>query len=176
MKKSISTRRYRMKKFAVISFAGSLLLVAVFFSVTALADVSVGITIVPPAVVIPAPPAVMVIPGTYVYFIPDVEADMLFYGGWWYRPYRGYWYRARGYNGPWVHVGVSRVPSVVINVPPHFRNVPPGHTRIPYGQLKKNWRTWERERHWDRGRERGREREIRKEHGGEGRGHGRGRH
>jgi hypothetical protein len=165
-----------MKSLSVISISGSLLLMTLFFPIAAGADVSVGINIFPPPLVIPAPPAVMVIPGTYVYFVPDVDVDILFYGGWWYRPYRGYWYKARGYNGPWVHVGVSRVPSVVINVPPHFRSVPPGHTRIPYGQFKKNWKTWERNRHWDRVRERGREREIRREHRGDGHGHGKGRH
>lgn len=161
-----------MKKFSVILIAGSLFFITLFLPVAAGADVSVGINIFPPPLVIPAPPAMMVVPGTYVYFVPDVTVDIFFYGGWWYRPYRDYWYRSRGYNGPWVHVGISRVPPVVINVPRHFRSVPPGHARIPYGQFKKNWKTWERERHWDKVRK-----ERRKDfgHGGKGRGHGKGR-
>jgi len=42
------------------------------------------------------------------------------------------------------------VPRVLIDLPPGFRNIPPGHQRIPHGQLQSNWRTWEREKHWDR--------------------------
>jgi hypothetical protein len=164
-----------MKRLSVYSIAGSLLLIVLLSPVAADAGVSVGINIFPPPLVISSPPAVMVIPGTYVYFIPDVNVDILFYGGWWFRPYRGHWYRARNYNGPWAYVESSRVPSVVIKVPPHFRRVPPGQTRIPYGQLKKHWRTWERERHWEKVREKGRERRIRRERR-EDRGHGRGRH
>ena len=171
-----------MKRRSFFSISGVLLVIALLFPVAAGADVSVGINIFPPPIVLSAPPAVMVVPGTYVYFIPDLEVDILFYGGWWYRPYRGYWYRAKGYNGPWVHVEGSRVPSVVIALPPHFRNVPPGHTRIPYGQLKKNWKTWERERHWDKGKGARTEKKIHKKKSegegrrGNGRSRGKGRH
>ena len=152
-----------MKRFSFFSIAGSLLFIMLLLPAAAGAGVSVGINIFPPPLVISAPPAVMVIPGTYVYFVPDVNVDILFYGGWWFRPYRGYWYRARNYNGPWAYVEGSRVPSVVINVPPHFRRVPPGHTRIPYGQFKKNWKTWERERHWGNVKARATERKIQRE-------------
>lgn len=127
-----------------------------------------------PPLVIPAPPPVFLIPGTYIYFAPDVDADLFFYSGFWYRPYGGRWYRSTRYGGPWGVVALNRVPRVLINLPPGYRNVPPGHQRIPYGQLKKNWRTWERHRHWDKsGR---RDREERSGHEpGEGHGRGRGR-
>jgi len=111
-------------------------------------DVQIGIGVPLPALVISAPPAVIVVPGTYVYFAPDVEVDLFFYGGYWYRPYGGIWYRAGVYNGPWVRI--NRPPGVLLNLPSGYRNVPPGHQRIPYGQLKKNWKTWEREKHWDK--------------------------
>jgi hypothetical protein len=90
------------------------------------------------------------VPGTYVYFGADVNEDLLFYHGYWYRPYGGRWYRAGSYNGPWGFVSIERVPRVIINLPPGYRSVAPGHQRIPYGQLKKNWRTWEQEKHWDK--------------------------
>jgi hypothetical protein len=125
-------------------------------------NVNVGIDIPMPALVISAPPAVTVIPGTYAYFAPDVDADIFFYHNYWYRPYRGRWYRGLGYNGPWNFVPERVVPGVLLHLPPGYRHLPPGHERIPYGQLKKNWRNWEREKYWDR-HERHYEREQRRE-------------
>jgi hypothetical protein len=126
-----------------------------------------------PPLVVPAPPPVVLIPGTYVYFPPDVDGDLLFYQGYWYRPFGGRWYRAYHYNGPWGFISMGRVPRVLINLPPGYRNAPPGHQRIPHGQLKKNWRTWEREKHWDRPAKRGRhEGRVMGEHESSPRGHG----
>jgi hypothetical protein len=116
------------------------------------AGVNVNINIPLPGLVISAPPALIVIPGTYVYYPPEVDVDIFFYHGYWYRPYRGGWYIANGYNGPWRTIGPRHVPRALINVPPTYRRIPPGHERMPYGQVKKNWRTWEKERHWDQRR------------------------
>lgn len=114
-------------------------------------DVNVGVNFgPPPAVVIPAPPSVVVIPGTYVYFAPEIQAEILFYHGYWYRPYQGRWHRATGYNGPWSYIEPARVPAALVHLPPNYRHVPPGHQRIPHGQLKKNWKTWEHDKHWDK--------------------------
>ncbi len=111
--------------------------------------VNVGINVPLPVLEIPDPPPVAVIPGTNVYFAPDVEADILFYHNYWYRPYQGRWYRAVGYNGPWAFVPVRAVPGVVLHLPPGYRHMPPGYERVPYGQMKKNWAHWERDRYWD---------------------------
>lgn len=113
------------------------------------AEVNVGIHIGPPAYVFHAPPPVVVIPRTYVYTVPDVSIDILFHGGYWWRPYGGGWYRSHSYNGPWKHMAPAYVPRAIIEVPyGHYRHVPPGHQKVPYGQLKKNWKKWEREKHW----------------------------
>ncbi len=138
-----------MKKLFAVIIAGT-----VFFTVWmceyAGAGVDVNISIeVPPPLALPAPPPLMVIPGTYAYFAPDVDADIIFFEGYWYRPYRGGWYRSTVYNGRWAPVPPRRVPSVLMNLPSNWRRVPPGHERIPYGQVKKNWRQWEHEKHWD---------------------------
>ncbi len=130
------------------------------------AEVNVNINVPLPGLVISAPPAMIVVPGTYVYYPPEVEADIFFYRGYWYRPYGGVWYIANGYNGPWRTIGPGRVPRSLIEVPPGYRHIPPGHERMPYGMVKKNWRTWEKERHWDH--------DERGEHEGPGHGHGRG--
>lgn len=104
----------------------------------------------PSPLTIPAPPPMYVIPRTYVYFAPEIDVDIFFYQGYWYRPYREHWYRSGAYNGKWVYIAPNRVPPVLLNLPPDFRHVPPGHRHIPYGQVEKNWKAWEKEEHWER--------------------------
>lgn len=134
----------------------------------------------PPKLFLPVPPPVIPVPGAYAYFAADTDIDILFHHGTWYRPYGGRWYSSSHYNGPWGFIEVRRVPHVLINLPSDFRRVSPGHERIPYGHLKKNWKTWERDKHWDK-----KEKEKRKSNGrdrndhaksehGHGRGHGKG--
>lgn len=121
-------------------------------------DVKIGITIpLPPPILFPAPPEVIVIPETDVYAVPDVDVDIFFYGGWWWRPWEGRWYRSRYYDRGWSHY--NRAPSFYRNVPPGWRNDYrdrrwKGHEwdqrRIPYGDAKKNWRSWKRNKHWEK--------------------------
>jgi len=135
------------------------LLAAVLVPLSARAQigVSVGVNVpLPPPIVFSAPPDVVVLPETNVYVVPDVEADIFFSGGWWWRPWQGRWYRSRYYDRGW---GFYRSAP-----PPFYRRVPPGwrndyrehrwkghewrHERIPHGDLQRNWRGGERERHW----------------------------
>jgi hypothetical protein len=114
-------------------------------------NVHVGIGIpLPPPLVIPVPPPVVPIPRTSVYFPPTIDVEILFFGGYWYRPYQDHWFRSRSYNGPWVFLEPHRVPRALIGLPPDYRHIPPGYRHIPYGQFKKNWGRWDRERYWDR--------------------------
>ncbi len=132
---------------------------------TSNAEVNVNVNIPLPGLVISAPPALIVIPGTYVYYPPDVQVDIFFYHGYWYRPYQGGWYLSTGYNGPWRAVGPGRVPHALVSLPPAYRNIPPGHERMPHKTVMRHWRSWEKERHWD---------EPRGEHAGHGHGRGHG--
>jgi len=138
-----------------------LLLVAALvpLSVRAQIGVSVGVGVnvpLPPPIVFSAPPEVVVIPESNVYVVPDVEADIFFSQGWWWRPWEGRWYRSRYYDRGW---GFYRQAP-----PPFYRNVPPGwrndyrdhrwrghewnHERIAHGDMERNWRGWERDKHW----------------------------
>ena len=119
------------------------------FASNAEVNINVGIFPPPPAFRISAPPPVFVIPGTYVYAVPDIAVEILFHQGYWYRPYEGRWYRSKSYNGPWLFLDPPRVPRVLSKLPPNYRRIPPGHQKIPYGQLKKNWGKWEREKYWE---------------------------
>ena len=115
------------------------------------AELNININIGPPPVyVIPAPPEVVVIPRTYVYYVPNIEVDIIFYQGYWYRPHKEYWYRSMDYNGPWVYIVREKIPVVILNLPLDYRHIPPGHRDIPYGQLKKEWKNWEKEKYWDK--------------------------
>jgi hypothetical protein len=147
-----------VKKNAVVTFVWSLILFALIFPPAAS---YAGLPVPPapplPRLIIPAPPPVFLIPGTYAYFVPDVDAELFFYSGFWYRSHEGRWYRAPRYSGPWGFIVPNRVPGVLIHLPPGYRTVPPGHQRIPYIQLKKNWKTWERYKHWDKPRKAGKQ-------------------
>jgi hypothetical protein len=157
-----------MTKKSILSAIGGgaiYLVFGLFNPGTSHAGVNVDIHIPLPGLVIPAPPALIVIPGTYVYYPPDVDVDIFFYHGYWYRPYRGGWYIADGYNGPWRTIGPRRVPRALIGLPPTYRRIPPGYERMPHDMVQRNWRTWEKERHWDK---------HRGERGGHGRGRGHG--
>jgi len=137
-----------MKKYIVTAIGiGSVLLMIIFAPLAANAEVNVRVIL--PPLVIPAPPGLVVIPDTNVYYPPDVEVDIFFYHGYWYRPYNGYWYRSRSYNGPWGAIAVGRVPRAVIGIPPGFRHGPM-YERVPHGRVMKNWRGWERDRYWEK--------------------------
>ncbi len=148
-----------MKKFFFRMIFLALILLA---PVSAVADVDVDVKIginipLPPPIVFPAPPEVVVIPETYVYAVPDVDADIFFYGGWWWRPWEGRWYRSRSYDRGW---------SYYNQVPSFYREVPPGwkkdyrdrrwkgyewdQRRIPYNDARKNWRSWKKNRYWEK--------------------------
>ncbi len=123
---------------------------------TADVDVNIGINLPLPALVFPAPPPVVVIPGSYVYFVPGIDEDILFYHGYWYRPYRGQWYRAASYRGRWDYLSPHLVPAALIALPHDYRHIPPGYRKIPHREVTRKWRQWEREKHWDRDEGRGR--------------------
>jgi len=143
-----------MKKsiFSAIKLTAAFAAFCLFSPAISNAEVNIGVTVALPPLVIPAPPALVVIPGSYVYYPPDVGVDIFFYHNFWYRAYRGQWFRAREYNGPWRNIAIERVPRAVIGIPPGFRRGPIVYERVPYGDVRKNWRSWENERHWDRDR------------------------
>jgi hypothetical protein len=108
--------------------------VGVLPAVPALAggNVSIGINIGAPAppplpMVVAAPPQLVVVPGTPVYYAPDVGFNYFVYGGQYFTLYNGSWFVATTYNGPWTFVAVEQVPRPVLAVPVTYYRVPPGH-------------------------------------------------
>ncbi|MGC2061405.1 MAG: hypothetical protein WA610_00375 [Thermodesulfovibrionales bacterium] len=139
----------RTKKLGFL-VAGALLLVLAGFSSQSNAGVRVGIGVNIPVFTFAAPPPLVVIPGTYAYVAPEADVDIVFFNGFWYRPYEGRWFRARGYNGPWGLIAPARVPHALIELPPDFRHTYREHPRIAYRDFNRNWRGWERNKYWER--------------------------
>ncbi|MBK5274973.1 MAG: hypothetical protein JJE30_07965 [Desulfuromonadales bacterium] len=104
-----------------------------------------------PALRFAAPPDLVVIPGTYVYIVPDMDMDVLFFQGNWWRPFEGRWYISRDYNGQWSYVEPGRIPDGLRTLPQDYRHrLSPGYERIPHENVNRNWKHWEKEKHWDR--------------------------
>jgi hypothetical protein len=136
----------------IVLLVVSLFLVLIMPLVAAAGDVNISIGISAPPLVFTGPPDVVVVPigPSYVYMVPDM-IGLYFYNGYWYRFYENYWFRSTIYSGPWAYIQTSRVPRVIVNVPPdYFRHMPPGYHRIHYGDLHRNWRTWDKSRYWHR--------------------------
>ena len=122
-----------------------------------------------PATRFAAPPDLVVIPGTYVYMVPDIDVDVLFYQGDWWRPYQGRWYRSLDYDGQWSYVEAERIPSGLRALPQDYRHrLSTGYERIHHGDVKRNWRHWEKEKHWDSRAEHGRGEHGEHDHGSQG--------
>lgn len=134
------------------------LVMAVPSPTIAMGRVDVGVSIpLPPPIMFPGPPNLVVIPETYVYVVPDVDVDVFFYGGWWWRPWEGRWYRSQSYNSGWGYY--EGTPSFHRSVPSHWRNDYRqrrwggrqwNYQRIPHHQVQQNWQGWERDKHWEK--------------------------
>jgi len=138
---------------------GTMLFATVFaFPIHAMAEVNVGVSIsLPPPIVFASPPMMVVLPETYVYVVPDMGVDIFFYGGWWWRPWEGRWYRSRYYSSGWVYY--QRVPAFYSSIPSGWRNdyrdrrwrgLQWNYQQIPQQQVQRNWSTWQKNKHWEK--------------------------
>jgi len=128
---------------------------AAIFEVQAGIDFAAGAL---PPIEFAAPPEVIAIPDTDgVYAVPDIDADLYFWDGWWWRQWEGRWYRSNYYNRDWGYY--DHVPSFYFDVDPGWRRYYRDHNwyghrwdheRISHQQLQQNWRDWQDNRHWER--------------------------
>jgi hypothetical protein len=133
-----------------------LALAAIMLAASACTTRKVTVTVeAPPVIAFPAPPELVVIPGTDVYVCPDLDADLFFYDGWWWRNWNGRWYRSPYYDRGWQYY--SSAPSFYRTVPGDWRNNyrgrqweghPWNYQRVPYDRVQQNWKTWKNDRYW----------------------------
>ncbi|MCX5817717.1 MAG: hypothetical protein NTX75_16005 [Proteobacteria bacterium] len=138
------------------------------------AQVQVDINIGPPPIVVAAPPAVVMVPRSKVYFVPDPHIDVFFYNGYWWSPRGNQWYRSRAYKGPWGVVERRYVPAPVHRVPRDYRVVYEKEKHIPYGQWKKQWKNQAKAERKEDKREQKENKKEQKQGGGHGQGQGQG--
>ena len=145
-----------MKRFL---FRALLVASVIVVPIPMMAAVDISVTVpLPPSIVIAAPPNVIVIPDANdVYVAPEVNVDLFFWNGFWWRPWEGRWYRSQYYDRGWGYY--SNVPSFYFDVDPGWRGYYRDHIwyghrwdyeRIPYGRLQQNWKGWHNDRHWER--------------------------
>jgi hypothetical protein len=116
--------------------------------------VDIGIPL--PSISFHVAPQLIALPGTYAYVVPDYEAELFFYDGFWWRPWEGRWYRSAYYDRGWEIYG--GVPVFYSTVPRDWRVRYRNHDwdghrwdyeRVAYDDVKRNWSSWKRERRWD---------------------------
>jgi hypothetical protein len=140
-------------------FCGTLLLaLLIVLPIPAMAGVDVNVNIsLPPPIVFAGPPEMVVLPETNIYVVPDVDADIFFWGGWWWRPWEGRWYRSHYYNSGWGYY--QSVPSFYSGIPSGWRSDYREHRwrghqwnyqRVPQQQVQRNWKGWENSKHWEK--------------------------
>ncbi len=121
-----------------------------------------GVAYEPEPVVFDAPPEVIVLPYTNnVYVVPDIDVDLFFCDGWWWRVWEDRWYRSQYYNRGWGYY--NNVPSFYHDIDPGWRRYYKernwhgkrwNYERIPNRQLQQNWKSlhndqrWEKKKNW----------------------------
>jgi hypothetical protein len=146
----------KMKK---LLFGTMLLALVIVVPIPTMAAVDINVAIpLPPPIASQAPPDVIAMPDTNdVYAAPDINADLFFWNGWWWRLWEGRWYRSHYYNQGWGYY--NNVPSFYFDVDPGWRGYYRDHNwnghrwnyeRIPNQRLQQNWKSWHNDRHWEK--------------------------
>ncbi|MBI5836090.1 MAG: hypothetical protein HZB25_02485 [Candidatus Eisenbacteria bacterium] len=111
--------------------------------------VSVDVNAPPARILFQSEPRRSGIAGTGIYFVGDYDdADVYCAGPWWYAYREGYWYRSRGWRGPWACINVNVIPREVIQVGPryrHYRHVSASQWRENHGWRGREWRDHRRD-------------------------------
>jgi hypothetical protein len=94
-------------------------------------------------------PALVPVPGSYAYYVPGIEEEILYCQGHWYRPWGNRWHRAVSYNGPWISIGPRYLPGALLRLPSDYRHSE-FHGRPQYTDLTRQRRGWGHGRYRER--------------------------
>ena len=145
-----------MKK---LLFSAILIVVITVFPVISMARVDVRMNVpLPPPIPFIAPPHVVVLPGTDVYAVPDVEEEIFFRQGWWWRHWDNRWYRSKTHDRGWVYY--QGYPAWHKGIPHDWRDNhrnrmwngrPWNHHPVNHGDLDRHWRGghWRSDHGWE---------------------------
>jgi hypothetical protein len=78
-------------------------------------------------------PPLVVVPGTPVYYAPNLPYNYFAYGGRFYVYQNEVWFAGSSYNGPWMVIGLERVPRPILGVPVTYYQAPPRHWKGKHG-------------------------------------------
>ena len=114
-----------------------------------------------PAPYLRVEPAVVLVPGTDVYYVENADYDIYRYDHYWYYNADGGWYRSRSYSGPWIYVGYESVPRQIAYVPTgyrrHWSRFRDDRYRSAYYQRHRGWHDrnsgWNRNNNRDQNRD-----------------------
>ena len=126
--------------------AGLVIAASLALAIPARGDVRVQVNVWAPPIVT-APPPLLLLPGSPVYYAPGYDVNLFVYRGRYYSFYNGSWFYAPGYGAPWAVAPIRRVPRPILQVPATYYRIPPGHAkklgtrRCPPG-LAKQGRCW----------------------------------
>ena len=118
----------------------------------AMAELSIGINV-------SIFPQLQVVPGSPVYYAPDLQSNYFFYDGAYWVYQDDNWYSSAWYNGPWDLIDPNFVPLYVLRVPVQYYRQPPQYFRSWQRDAPPRWgehwgNGWSQRRsgwdHWDR--------------------------
>lgn len=88
-------------------------------------------------------PYLELVPGTPVYYAPNLPANYFFYDGYYWVYHADHWHYSDWYNGPWLRVVPDDVPLFVLRVPVRYYLAPPVYFRVWIADAPPRW-----QQHW----------------------------
>ncbi len=88
---------------------------------------------------LPAPPHLVVVPGTPVAYAPAVPANYFYYGNQYYVFSNGVWFASYGYRGPWAALAPAYVPRPLLAVPVGYYRAAPWQWHHWYRSAPPHW-------------------------------------
>ena len=113
--------------------AAAAVVVSLVAASPASSEVHVSVNIGAPPAFVSAPPPLVVVPGSAVYYAPGYDYELFFYSGRYYTYVNGAWFWAPRPGAHWV--AVSAVPRPLLAVPANYHgrhwheHCPPGHAK-----------------------------------------------
>jgi hypothetical protein len=108
---------------------GLVLLLCTPALVAAQISVGIGVPTLDIGIHLPGLPSLTIVPGSPVYYAPQVDTNFFFYDGMYWVYQDDSWYASSWYNGPWAAVDPGIVPEILLRVPVRYYRRPPSYFR-----------------------------------------------